>query len=240
MVQARWFKLAAFSTDAFDANSSPFEDGKISDEDLLGGEYVYDPQDAVFLMPYFFAIDELNIMQLKIGTTLILSSLPDRIDPRFGTTGWSAIFPSQMTDGTHYYSTITGRKIAGFFICIPQAKLATYTSQIDLGYNVGSGLPSRYVEYQLAQDWGPLITGLSVTINGTDYPVTFTGYNEAAISIPQSETIPATLTVKELSLLDGVTGVQVNDTVTISNGTAEITVSKDGASITYTITVTKS
>ena len=97
-----------------------------------------------------------------------------------------------------------------------------------------------YEGYQLTQDWGALITGLSVTINSTDYPVTFSGYNAATISIPQGETIPATLTVKELSLLDGVTGVQVNDTVTISNGTAEITVSKDGASITYTITVTKS
>ena len=67
MVQARCLSLRLFSTDAFDANSSPFEDGKISDEDLLGGEYVYDPQDAVFLMPYFFAIDELQFVVYVLG-----------------------------------------------------------------------------------------------------------------------------------------------------------------------------
>ena len=233
------FKLATFSTDAFDANSSPFEDGIISDEVLLGGEYVYDPQDAVFLMPYFFAIDEIDQIYLKKDATIVLWSSSDRIHTTLGTTGWSVLLPSQMTDGTNHYR-VAGKKVTGFFISIPQAKLGTYTSQIDLTYTFGIGLPSRFARYQLTQDWGPLITGLSVTINSNDYPVTFSGYNAATISIPQGETIPATLTVKELSLLDGVTGVQVNDTVTISNGTAEITVSKDGGSITYTITVANS
>ena len=75
-----------------------------------------------------------------------------------------------------------------------------------VSYKLGTSLSPLERRFQLTPDWGALITGLSVTINSNDYPVTFSGYNTATISIPQSETIPATLTVKELSLLDGVTG----------------------------------
>ena len=237
------FKLATFSTDTFDANSSPFEDGKISDGDLLKGQYVYDPQDAVFLMPYFLAIDELNISVHTLNEKQLTSFSPGSLRLDDNTTEISVLLPSQMTDGTNSHRTIGGKKIAGFFVCVSQANLSTYSYNVmkySVVYNVASSLHAIELVFNLTQDWGALITGLSVTINSNDYPVTFSGYNAAAISIPQSETIPATLTVKELSLLDGVTGVQVNDTVNISNGKAEITVSKDGASITYTITVANS
>ncbi len=235
-------KLATFSTDAFDENSSPFEDGKISDRALMEGQYVYDPQDAVFLLPHFFVVDHVFISQTYLDNQGIVNLISKVVALDFSAAEESVLIPSQMTDGINHYKTIAGKEIAGYFLCLPPKKFSIYNSiRIAVNYVAVEGIsPIDDIDFQLTQDWGSLITGLSVTINGTDYPVTFTGYNEAAISIPQSETIPATLTVKELSLLDGVTGVQVNDTVTISNGKAEITVSKDGASITYTITIANS
>ena len=246
------FQLAAFSTDAFDANASPFEDGKINDEVLLGGQYVYDPQDTVFLIPYFFATEQIFFASLNFNLAINQENSQILVIPPSndggvnfnhlgGGTGMSILLPSQMTDGINPYKTVGSKKVSGFFACISQPNFGIYKDlRFSATYQAVAFLPSVTLDFHLTQDWGALITGLSVTINSTDYPVTFTGYNAAAISIPQSETIPATLTVKELSLLDGVTGGQVDDTVNISNGKAEITVSKDGVSITYTITVANS
>ncbi len=145
------FKLATFSTDVFDENSSPFEDGKISDRALMEGQYVYDPQDAVFLMPYFLAADSLLILLFDIDNTLRMRMSSTYV-PLFGNTGWSALFPSQMTDGTNYYRTIAGKRITGFFACIPQAKLGIYTSKIDVTYIPASGFLQYAYEYQLTQN----------------------------------------------------------------------------------------
>ncbi len=149
-------KLAAFSTDVFDENSSPFEDGKISDATLLGGQYVYDPQDTVFLIPHFFAIDELNISVYTIsGKQIVTFDNPDSLQLEADTTEISALVPSQMTDGTNSYRTIAGKKVSGFFVCISQENLSTYSYnevRVDVVYAVVSSLPSLTLVFHLTQD----------------------------------------------------------------------------------------
>ncbi len=160
------FKLAAFSTDEFDANSSPFEDGKISDESLLEGQYVYDPQDTVFLMPYFLATEKIFSASLNLNVEIA----PDNsqilvivgnagsgptFGPSFGITGMSALFPSQVTDGTNYSRTIAGKQVSGFFVCISQPNLSTY-SYNDIRFSVSylaiARIPSFELVFHLTQD----------------------------------------------------------------------------------------
>ena len=149
-------KLATFSTDAFDANSSPFEDGKISDAAILEGQYAYDSQDTVFLMPYFFAIDKLNISVHTLGEKQIASfSTLDSLALGAETTEISVLVPSQMTDETNSYRTIGGKKIAGFFVCISQENLVTYSyneMKFSVFYKVSSSLPAPEIVFHLTQD----------------------------------------------------------------------------------------
>ena len=148
-------KLAVFSTDAFDANSSPFEDGEISDRPLMEGQYVYDSQDAVFLMPYFFAIDELNISVHTLGEKQLASFTPDSLALEADTTEISVLVPSQMTDGTNFYRTIASKKVAGFFVCISQENLVNYSyneMKFSVFYKVSSSLPAPEIVFHLTQD----------------------------------------------------------------------------------------
>ena len=156
MIQAWCFKLAVFSTDVFNENSSPFEDGKISDAALLEGQYVYDPQDTVFLMPNFFAIDKLSISVHLLGAKQLASfTIPDSFQLEDGATEISVLVPSQMTDGTNFYRTIAGKEFAGFFVCISQANLSTYSydeMHFNVIYKVSSLLSSVELGFQLPQD----------------------------------------------------------------------------------------
>ena len=149
------FKLATFSTDVFDENLTPFEDGKISDEDLLKGQYVYDPQDAVFLMPHFFAIDELNVSVHTLNEKQLTSFSPGSLRLDDNTTEISVLLPSQMTDGTNSHRTIGGKKIAGFFVCVSQTNLSTYSYNVmkySVVYNVASSLLALKLVFNLTQD----------------------------------------------------------------------------------------
>ncbi len=82
------------------------------------------------------------------------------------------------------------------------------------------------------------ITELTVTINNTDYPVTFDADKVATLTIPYGSTLPTEITVKSAAISARARGIAAGDTLKISSGKADITITAEDGSITvYTLNV---
>ena len=82
------------------------------------------------------------------------------------------------------------------------------------------------------------ITELTVTINSIDYPISFDANNTAAVTIPYVSTLPTEITVTRAAISAKATGLAAGNTLKISSGKADITVTaEDGSSTAYTLNV---
>ena len=82
------------------------------------------------------------------------------------------------------------------------------------------------------------ITELTVTINGTDYPITFDTDRAFTVSIPIAETIPGKITVKSAAISEKASGLQASDELAVTNNQASITITaEDGTTISYTLSL---
>ena len=80
------------------------------------------------------------------------------------------------------------------------------------------------------------ITELAVTINGTDYPITFEADRTSTVSIPAAETIPGKITVKSAVISEKASGLQASDELAVTNNQASITITaEDGTKLSYTL-----
>ena len=82
------------------------------------------------------------------------------------------------------------------------------------------------------------ITELTVTINGNDYSITFDANNAATVTIPYGSTLPTEITVTSAAISAKATGLAAGDTLKISSGKANITVTaEDGTTTAHTLNV---
>ena len=82
------------------------------------------------------------------------------------------------------------------------------------------------------------ITELTVTINGTDYPITFDTDRAFTVSIPVAETIPGKITVKSAAISEKASGLQASDELAVTNNQASITITaENGTTISYTLSL---
>ncbi len=82
------------------------------------------------------------------------------------------------------------------------------------------------------------ITELTVTINSTDYPITFNKDKTTTVTIPYVSTLPAEITVKSTTISSKASGLATNDTLKISSGKVNITITaEDGSTTVYTLNV---
>ena len=82
------------------------------------------------------------------------------------------------------------------------------------------------------------ITELTVTINGSDYSITFDTDRAFTVSIPASETIPGKITVKSAVISEKASGLQASDELTVTSNQASITITaEDGTTISYTLSL---
>ena len=76
------------------------------------------------------------------------------------------------------------------------------------------------------------ITELTVTINSIDYPITFDENNAATVTIPYVSTLPTEITVKTAAISAKATGLAAGDTLKISSGKADITITAEDGTTT--------
>ncbi len=81
-------------------------------------------------------------------------------------------------------------------------------------------------------------TSLTVTVNSTDYELSFDETNTAMVGVLSSDAIPAQITVKDAVLSEKGAGLANNEVLTLANGSKEIVITaEDGTTATYTIAV---
>ena len=84
-----------------------------------------------------------------------------------------------------------------------------------------------------------VITELTVTINGSDYPITFDENRSSTVPIPAAETIPSKITVKSAVISEKADGLQASDELAVTNNQASITITaEDGTRVSYTLLLT--
>ncbi len=84
------------------------------------------------------------------------------------------------------------------------------------------------------------ITELTITINSTDYSITFDTDGAFTVSIPAIETIPGKITVKSAVISEKASGLQANDELIVTNNQVLITITaEDGTSADYTLKLMK-
>ncbi len=80
------------------------------------------------------------------------------------------------------------------------------------------------------------ITELTITVNNTDYSITFDTNRAFTVSIPAIETIPSKITVKSAVISKKANGLQANDELIVTNNQVLITITaEDGTSVNYTL-----
>ena len=79
---------------------------------------------------------------------------------------------------------------------------------------------------------------MTVTINSIDYPITFEANNAETVTIPYVSTPPTAITVKSADISAKATGLAAGDTLKISSGKADITITaEDGTTTAYTLSI---
>ena len=82
------------------------------------------------------------------------------------------------------------------------------------------------------------ITELTVTINSIDYPISFDENKAATVTIPYVSTLPTEIMVKTAAISAKAAGLAAGDTLNISSGKANITVTaEDGTTSAYTLSI---
>ena len=141
----RVYKAAAFTTDEYDASSSPFVPGSFNDDEVLKGAWVYDPKDAIFISPSIFGTDkpgDFENFYLDVDVTEMIAISLTQIGDFQITPGWSILLPSQTTDGSvHYNNAVGGKTVFGMYVCLPQAELKDLRLGHTITYSITTALP---------------------------------------------------------------------------------------------------
>ncbi|OQX29850.1 MAG: hypothetical protein B0D92_01730 [Spirochaeta sp. LUC14_002_19_P3] len=237
-----------FTTDPIDATTTAMGNDVFPDNewDALNEKYFYwDTRDSLIAFGIYVTGEAL----LNLSTTVEQVSLASFVGSAASssvsmgavTPQWTLLQPSQSTDGNSTYADIGGKQTSISILCLPPKSISAANKvphlKADVAYLSSSGLPNDTFIIYYRKDYPILISSLTVTANATDYEVSFTGDNAAEITLPAGESIPASLTVKSLTLYEGVTGLALNDSLTLTSGSTEIALTKDELEYKYTITV---
>ena len=169
-------------------------------------------------------IDDKSTLTVTMGKTLQLSAtvLPDDASNKEVT--WSS--------GDTNVATVDGSGLVSP-VRVDGSVTITVTSKAD-------ATKSDTIQISTTPRSEAGITSLEVTIGTTDYTVSVDG-TIGTVVIPSSDDIPTSLTVKEVTLSPGATGLVKDGTIDLTDGSANVVITaEDGTTkATFTIKVAK-